>query len=125
VHEPWAIINGSYYPKIVNWGTALYMLKSFFIRTMNKNVVPAIAAISGIALAGAGGWSVLNPHETSTEPTDSTVTAYPPFGSTALFPISDNHHFSGDDGLPLPLYIYSADNYFIRDMREVLAHEKK
>ena len=70
---------------------------------MNKNVVAAIAAISVIALAGPGRWSVLNPKKTSTETMDSSVIAYPPFESTALFRISDNHHFSEKTGHPPPL----------------------
>jgi hypothetical protein len=74
---------------------------------MNKNVDAAIAAISVLALAGPGRWSVLNPKKTSMEPRDATVIAYPPFESTALFRISDNHHFSEKTGHPSP-FIYTG-----------------
>lgn len=75
---------------------------------MKKYVVAAIAVIAVIAMAGLGGWFLLDSQKITVKPVDSIAVSYSPYEASALLWIAVDQHFFEENGLNLTLRRYDS-----------------
>lgn len=83
---------------------------------MNKNASAAIAIVTVIALAGLGGWLLLDSQKSTVKPVESIRVAYSPFESCALFLVAEDQQFFAKNGLNLTLYRSDSGAAALEDM---------
>lgn len=75
---------------------------------MKKDVAVAIAVIALIALAGLGGWFLLESQKSTAIQVESITAAYSPYEASALFWIAEDRRFFEENGLNLTLRKYDS-----------------
>ncbi len=81
-----------------------------------KQAVAAIAVIATLALAGFGGWILLDSQKSAAKPVESIAVAYSPFESCSLFLVADDQRFFEENGLNLTLHRSDSGAVALEDM---------